>query len=635
MRRLLHPGEIGRLALIGAIVFSMFLMPALEHPAYAAPPNPDSYDDGVVLVGFRSGVSDDAKDDIERQEGGVRIRDVGAGTRVVRVPKGETEAKIASLLRRPEVRYAEPDYPLHTTAAPGDPSYPNLWALSNTGQAVNGTAGTAGADIAALPAWAVTTGSSNVVVGVVDTGIDYTHPDLAPNVWNNPGGVGGCPAGTHGYNAITSSCDPKDDNNHGSHVSGTIGAAGNNGVGVVGVNWTTSLMGLKFLDSRGSGSTSGAIAAIEFAVQAKLAGVNVRVINASWGGGGASQALLDEINKAGANGILFVASAGNSTANVDSAPSYPCSYTAASNLICVAATDQNDGLAGFSNYGANSVALGAPGTNILSTIRGGSYTYYQGTSMAAPQVTGAAALALSAPGQGSLTAVQLKSIILNAVDPVPGLAGKTQTGGRLDVCKAVPGCGAPATPTVPLAPALSAAAGNGTVGLSWTVPSNGGSAITGYNVYRGATSGGETLLASAGTATSYNDTSVTNGITYYYQISAVNAVGESARSNEVSAKPSAGTPPSAPRNLTASRTSSKGVSLSWRTPTSSGSSPITGYRVYRSTSAGAETFLVAIGKVTSYRDTATLAGVTYYYRITAINAAGESPLSNEASARAR
>ena len=271
--------------------------------------------------------------------------------------------------------------------------------LSNTGQVVNGTTGTTGADIDTTLAWSVTTGSRNFIVGVVDTGVDYNHPDLAANIWNNPlQDLAGCPAGSHGFNAITGTCDPMDDHNHGSHTSGTIGAVGNNGTGVAGVNWATQIMGLKFLDASGSGSMANAVTVIDFAIQAKQAGQNVRVLSNSWGGGGFTQSLLDIIVKAGQNDILFVAAAGNSTMNVDSYPFYPCDY-AASNIICVAATDQNDGLASFSNYGATSVHLGAPGVNTLSTIRGGGYAYYNGTSMATPHVSGAAALILSAPGK--------------------------------------------------------------------------------------------------------------------------------------------------------------------------------------------------------------------------------------------
>ncbi len=401
------------------------------------------YVQGEVIVGFKANVDDQQQEETEKRHGDKTSKKLqGINARLVKLGSARSVTQaIQEYQGESTVAYAEPNFLVHTTTTPNDPLYSQLWGLKNIGQTVNGTIGKVGADIKAEPAWTVTTGSSSVVVGVVDTGVDYTHPDLAANIWSNPGGIGGCSAGTHGYNAITLTCNPLDDNNHGTHVSGTIGAVGNNGIGVAGINWTTRIMGLKFLDAGGSGTTADAITAIDFAVQAKIAGVNIRVLNNSWGGGGFSQALLDEINKAGTNNMLFVVAAGNSTTDLNRRTFYPCSYTTAANLICVAATDQNDALAGFSNYGSTKVHLGAPGTNILSTIIGGSYAYGDGTSMATPHVVGAAALILSAPGQGSLTVSQLKSKILSSIDLLPSLAGLTITGGRLNVCKAIPGCG--------------------------------------------------------------------------------------------------------------------------------------------------------------------------------------------------
>ena len=386
-----------------------------------------------VIVRYKPGYTDSNFDLSIARQGDQKIAEMPSiRGRVVKLTRNRTvDQAIQDYLRDPNVLYAEPNYYVHALGAPNDPQYPQLWGVQK---------------ISAPLAWSVTTGSSSIVVGIVDTGVDYTHPDLVANVWSNPGGIGGCAAGTHGYNAIAKTCDPLDDNNHGTHVSGTIGAVGNNGVGVVGVNWQTQIMGLKFLDSTGSGTTADAITAIDYAIAAKQAGVNVRVLNNSWGGGGYSQALLDEINKAGANGILFVVAAGNNGTNNATTPTYPCNYTA-SNLLCVAATDSNDALASFSNYGVTTVPVAAPGYNILSTIRGGSYAYYSGTSMATPHVTGAAALILSAPGMSSLTPEQLKNQILSNVDPIPSLSGKLGTGGRLNVCKAVPGCNGSPSPT--------------------------------------------------------------------------------------------------------------------------------------------------------------------------------------------
>jgi hypothetical protein len=208
------------------------------------------------------------------------------------------------------------------------------------------------------------------------------------------------------------------------------------------VNWNVTIMGLKFLDASGSGTTADAIVAIDFAVNAKIAGVNVRVLSNSWGGGPFEQALMDEINKANTNDILFVAAAGNSASNNDVTPHYPSSYNTP-NMVAVAATDNRDGLASFSNFGPTSVHLGAPGVDVLSTLPNSTYDYLSGTSMATPHVSGAAALILS---RQTLTTAQLKSAILSNVDPNPALAGLTTTGGRLNVCKAIPGCGGAPTP---------------------------------------------------------------------------------------------------------------------------------------------------------------------------------------------
>ena len=340
------------------------------------------------------------------------------------------------------IAYIEPNYIIRVRAVPNDPSFPQQWALLNSSRP--------GADIGATSAWNISTGSAANVAAVVDTGIDYTHPDLASNIWSAPSSftvnVGGlivtCPAGSHGFNAITSSCDPMDDNSHGTHVAGTIGAASNNGAGVAGINWTTRIMGLKFIGSNGSGDVASAVKAIEFAIQVKArftgsaTPVNVRVLSNSWGGAGFSQSLLDEINKANANDMLFVAAAGNNSSNDDVTPFYPAAYKAP-NIITVAATDSNDNLAGFSDYGQTTVHLGAPGDTILSTIPGGGYAFYSGTSMATPHVSGAAMLVLSAC---SLNTAALKNNLLGNVDPITSLAGKTATGGRLNVGRAIQVC---------------------------------------------------------------------------------------------------------------------------------------------------------------------------------------------------
>lgn len=382
-----------------------------------------------------------------------RVQGVGS-TGVLRLHSRTQSAAalLNGLSNFPGVAFVEPNFVVHAINVPNDPFFNLEWGLQNTGQTILGVPGTAGADIKAVPAWDISTGSRTNVVTVIDTGIDYTHPDLTPNVWSAPAAytvtVGGqsitCAAGTHGLNAITLTCDPLDDNGHGTHVSGTIGAVGNNSQGVAGVNWTASIIGCKFLDASGSGFISDAINCIDFAIQVKStfassSGANVRILSNSWGGGGFSQALMDDINRAGTNDMLFVVAAGNSSSNDDTIPTYPPSYKTA-NMIAVAATNNKDALASFSNYGPATVHLGAPGVNIASTYPGNQYAYLSGTSMAAPHVSGAAALVLSACSLGTAA---LKSVLLNNVDPIPSLAGITVTGGRLDVNKAIRACAIP------------------------------------------------------------------------------------------------------------------------------------------------------------------------------------------------
>ena len=246
------------------------------------------------------------------------------------------------------------------------------------------------------------TGSSSVVVAVIDTGVDYNHVDLAANIWTNPGEIAGNGIDddgngfvddVHGYDFANNDGNPMDDNGHGTHVAGTIAAVGNNSLGVTGVAWSTSIMPLKFLSANGSGYLSDAVEAINYATMMRTRyGVNVRVDNNSWGGGGFSSAMQSAIQAANDAGILFVAAAGNSGTNNDASPQYPANYDSP-NVISVAATDQNGQLASFSNYGATTVDLAAPGVSIYSTTPNNTYSTYSGTSMATPHVSAVAALA--------------------------------------------------------------------------------------------------------------------------------------------------------------------------------------------------------------------------------------------------
>ena len=442
-------------SLLCYVTVILFVLGGAVGNTLPASPRPDvqpRYRDGVVLMAFYNGVSAAEQSKIFSSAGAREIKSIGVGVHVLSVGRGRVITTIQSLKARREVRYAEPDYIERVAGGPlpNDTFVGLQWAVQNTGQVVNGVTGTAGADERTSAAWGVTTGTNSVVVAVLDTGVQYSHPDLAVNMWNNPGGIGGCPAGTYGYNVLSSNCDPMDDDTayggHGTHVAGIIGATGNNAAGVAGVNWTTSIMAVKWVSIDGNGNTSDLISAMDWVIKAKQAGVNVRVVNDSqtWSGTAFSQALSDEIDLMGSNDILFVTAAGNTAQDNDTTPRYPCSYNRP-NMICVAASDQNDNLWSSSDYGPTTVELAAPGVNIYSTLRQSNYGYISGCSMAAAEVSGAAALILSS---GYLSVSSLKSQILNNVDSLASLNGFVGTSGRLDVCKAVPGC-TPATTGTP------------------------------------------------------------------------------------------------------------------------------------------------------------------------------------------
>ena len=285
-----------------------------------------------------------------------------------------------------------------------------------------------------------------------------------------------CQAGTHGFNAILRTCDPMDDNSHGTHVAGTIGASGNNGSGVVGVNWIASMMGLKFLGANGSGWTSDAMVAVEFALQAKAAfastgGANVRILSNSWGGGGYSQAMFDAITAANANNMLFVASAGNSARDTDLGVQYPAGDDVP-NVISVAATDSHDTLASFSNWGLTTVELAAPGAGIYSTAPNGGYMGKSGTSMAAPHVSGVAALALS---MCAASTSDLHWMLLSTVDVIPALQGKMTTAGRLNAARALQSCLRPLVTSVNVTSNTAAPQGLGTI-VTFSASASGGQA---------------------------------------------------------------------------------------------------------------------------------------------------------------
>jgi subtilisin family serine protease/subtilisin-like proprotein convertase family protein len=401
--------------------------------------DPNTYDSSSILVRFREGAPAVRGNKILRGttigEGSTLV----PGLHVVELNGVGVDRALRAYRASKLVEYAEPNYTVRVALTPNDTMFGSLYGLHNIGQ----SGGTSDADIDAPAAWDITTGSSSVVVAVIDTGVDYNHPDLINNMWTNPGEIAngldddnnGVVDDIHGANFIgngAASGNPMDDNSHGTHVAGTIGAEGNNNLGVVGVAWDVEIMALKFLDSGGSGSIADAIEAFNYATLMKTQkGVNLRITSNSWGGGGYTQALVDAIEAAGAAGILTVAAAGNG--NSDATGFYPAAYDSPY-IVSVAATDRNDLYAGFSNYGATTVDLAAPGVDILSTFPGASYGTISGTSMATPHVSGAAALVWSqSPG---LNPLQVKARLLNGVDDISALGNNsfkpTLTNGRLN-----------------------------------------------------------------------------------------------------------------------------------------------------------------------------------------------------------
>ena len=322
------------------------------------------------------------------------------------------------LSRLPGVRYAEPNYIVTADQLPNDPYFGQLWGM---------------ASINAPQAWDLGTNASNVLVAVIDSGIDYNHPDLNANIWRNPLQVPCfstpppcapfCPP-WRGCDYVNNDTDAMDDLGHGTHVAGTIGAVGNNGVGVTGVAWRVKLVPIKFLDAGGFGTSEGAIQAIDFAIR-----IGADIANNSWGGSGASIAMAEVIEEAAGAGMLFVASAGNSALDTDYFPQFPAKYSSR-NVVSVAALAPSNEFWYLSNYGKHTVDLGAPGQGVLSTFPGAQYVSLSGTSMAAPHVSGAAALLLARQPYADVRS--LKQLILDHVTPEPLIADQTATGGRLN-----------------------------------------------------------------------------------------------------------------------------------------------------------------------------------------------------------
>ena len=401
---------------------------------------------GELIVRYESSV-DASEREAVRDEVGAELEQPlpVRGLELVELDRGLSLAAAESRFERQDgVLYAEPNYYRRAEATANDRLFGQLWGLDNTGQSVLGIAGTPDADVDAPEAWGLTTGWQGVKVAIVDTGVGYDNPDIAPNVWSNSLEAGGSSGvdddgngqidDVRGYDFANGDTDPRDQNGHGTHVAGTIGGRGNDGYGVAGVAWDVTLIPVQVLGADGSGSVANVIRGYEYARRS-----GAKVVNASLGGSQSTQAERDAI--AAAPSVLFVVAAGNDGRSNETTPQYPCNYPAA-NLVCVAASDQSDALAGFSNFGTTAVDLAAPGKSTLSAYARCadvtfpySQAYLDGTSMATPHVAGAAALVLSRYRSAPVS--ELRERLLSSVDSKPALSGKTVTGGRLNANRAL------------------------------------------------------------------------------------------------------------------------------------------------------------------------------------------------------
>lgn len=393
-----------------------------------------NYVEGELLVKFKNTSNSNAQSSLNRQIGADSIKNFpDLQWQLIKLPANlSVQDAVATYQSFAEVEIAQPNFIYHIDATPNDTRYSELYGMTKIG---------------ATTAWDSTKGSAKVVIAIIDTGVNYLHEDLAANIWQNSAEIAGNGIDddangyvddVNGYDFANSDANPDDDQGHGTHLAGTIGAVGNNAKGVTGVNWNVRLMVLKTHDTTGNSTSAKLVEAFNYARIMKSRGVNIKATNNSYGGCneacGFDQATKDAIDAAGRSEILNVFAAGNNNRNIDTTPFYPASYDSPS-IISVAASDANDNKASFSNTGAVGVDIAAPGVNILSTIRNGGYGLNSGTSMAAPHVAGAVALIASA--YPNISAQAIKARLLNSVDKLPQWNNLVKTGGRMNVARAI------------------------------------------------------------------------------------------------------------------------------------------------------------------------------------------------------
>ncbi|MFM7052003.1 MAG: S8 family serine peptidase [Planctomycetota bacterium] len=581
--------------------------------------NPDlRYDPTSVLVRFSARSTDAARDAAIASVGGKVRERYAIVPGLVHLDIGTSvEKALLQLSLSDAVDYAEPDWVRRIDAVPNDPSFGNLWGMRNTGQTVNNDPGVSGADSRAHLAWDVFTGDPNFVIAVIDDGTNNTHPDLAANMWSNPGETPGNGVDDDGNGRIDdtwgwdfySGDNSPYNTKHGTHTAGTVGAVGNNGVGVAGVMWRCQIMALRFLGQNG-GYTSDAILCVQYMTQKQ-----VKVSNNSWGGGGYSQGLFDAIAATRGVGHVFVAAAGNSGINSDSSPAYPGAYNL-DNIINVAATDNNDGRASFSNYGASTVDIGAPGVNILSTYGTSGYSYLNGTSMACPHVAGAAALVYAA--NPNYTYAQVKNRIMSTARPVSSLSGRCVTGGVLNVQAALGGSAQNTAPSV----TITAPGSNASFTQGASITFTGSSSDTQDGSLTASMSWSSSLQGALGTGGSFSRSDLVLGTHVITASSTDSGNLSGSASVTITVSDPAATPPAAPSGVSVTGGTGS-ATVQW----TDNSSNETAFEIKRQTRVGnawsTETVVGSVGANTvQFVDT--VAAGKHRYAVRSVNANGAS-----------